>query len=96
MDAFGLDPVLADRYPEEVSGGEIQRFGVISVLLGRPDLILFDESFSAVDFAVREKIWAGIREYRERLGFSVIVVSHDRRWLQRNMDRVVVGKSTSG
>lgn len=95
MDAFQLNPALANRYPEEVSGGEMQRFGVISVLLGRPDLILFDESFSAVDFAVREKIWEVIREYQARLGFSVIVVSHDERWLERNMDRVVVGRCVS-
>lgn len=89
MDDFGLDDQLLQKYPEEVSGGEIQRFGVLSMLLGDPDLILFDESFSSVDSHTRNKIWKVVLQQQKDKNFAVIAVSHDVEWLESAMDRSI-------
>lgn len=86
---FDLGMNLQDKYPGEVSGGEIQRFGVLSLLMGQPDIILFDESFSSVDSETRELIWELILQQQREKGFALITVSHDVEWLYTVMDRCV-------
>ncbi len=85
--ALGLSESYLDRFPDELSGGEIQRMGIISVLMGEPDLILLDESFSSVDFITRENIWHQITQLQMSLGFAILVVSHDIRWLDQTVNR---------
>lgn len=84
---FGLGEDLLNKFPDQVSGGEIQRFGVLSLLMGQPDLILFDESFSSIDIRTRESIWKSILRQQAKKGFALIVVSHDEEWLRSVTDR---------
>lgn len=84
---FGLGEDLPDKFPDQVSGGEIQRFGVLSLLMGQPDLVLFDESFSSVDLRTRESIWKSVLRQQAKKGFALIVVSHDEEWLRSVTDR---------
>ncbi len=88
MELFGLDKAYLDKFPEELSGGEIQRIGIITVLLGKPDLILLDESFASLDQATRETIWGALMQKQRDKLFSLLVVSHDVNWLSANMNRV--------
>lgn len=85
---FGLNRDHMNKYPHELSGGEIQRMGIISVLLGDPDLLMLDESFSSVDQATRQVIWSVLITEQKRKSFSLLVVSHDVVWLRENMNRV--------
>src|SRR5690606_33572238 len=81
LSLFGLSSDDLLKYPNELSGGEIQRMGIISVLLGNPDLILLDESFSSVDQRTRESIWAALTDRQRAFRFGLLVVSHDLGWL---------------
>lgn len=88
MAKFGLDPGFLDRFADELSGGEIQRMGIIATLLGSPDLLLLDESFSSLDYETRVSIWDVLRQEQKSYFFSLLVVSHDTSWLGQIANRV--------
>lgn len=88
LELFGLQTSHLDQYPSGLSGGEIQRMGIISVLPGSPDIILLDESFSSVDEDTRETIWSVLKSLQQKQKFAILVVSHDVKWLRANMDQV--------
>lgn len=88
LDLFGLQLAHLDQYPSGLSGGEIQRLGIISLLPGNPDIILLDESFSSVDEDTRETIWSVLKSLQQDRKFGILVVSHDVKWLRSSMDQV--------
>jgi osmoprotectant transport system ATP-binding protein len=74
----GLDPArVRSRYPAELSGGERQRVGVARALAAEPPLLLMDEPFGAVDPIVREHLQDEFLRIRDRLGTTVVFVTHD-------------------
>jgi len=81
---------LADRRPAALSGGQQQRVAVARALARRPDVLLLDEPFSAVDRATREGLYAEIRSLRAALQMPVVLVTHDMDEAQMLADQVVV------
>ena len=77
FELVNLDPALAGRYPGELSGGQAQRVGVARGLVNRPDIIMMDEPFAAVDPVVRRKLQDEILAIRDRLSTTVLMVTHD-------------------
>jgi osmoprotectant transport system ATP-binding protein len=74
----GLDPSLVrDRYPAQLSGGERQRVGVARAMAAEPPLMLMDEPFGAVDPIVRDRLQDEFLDLHQRLGMTVIFVTHD-------------------
>lgn len=81
---------LADRRPAQLSGGQQQRVALARALARRPDALLLDEPFSAVDRATRERLYGEIIALRAHLGMPVVLVTHDMNEAQLLADRMVV------
>ena len=80
LSLVGLDPEkFAQRYPSELSGGQRQRVGVARALAADPPLLLMDEPFGALDPLTRAALQTEFAELKERLGKTVIFVTHDVR-----------------
>jgi osmoprotectant transport system ATP-binding protein len=78
LDLVGLSPAqFADRYPNELSGGQAQRVGVARALAGDPPVLLMDEPFGAVDPIARGRLQQEFLALQERLHKTVMFVTHD-------------------
>jgi len=91
LDLVGLDPGrFAGRYPSQLSGGERQRVGVARALAAEPPVMLMDEPFAAVDPIVRERLQDEFLRIHERLGMTVLFVTHDIDEAIKMGDRIAV------
>ena len=79
LDLVGLDPSLASRYPRQLSGGQRQRVGVARALAADPHILLMDEPFGALDPITRAELQREFRALQQRLGKTVVFVTHDLR-----------------
>jgi osmoprotectant transport system ATP-binding protein len=80
LSLVGLDSErFADRYPRELSGGQRQRIGVARALAADPPLLLMDEPFGALDPLTRASLQKEFADLKQRLGKTVIFVTHDVR-----------------
>ncbi|MGR3479794.1 ABC transporter ATP-binding protein [Salipiger marinus] len=88
---FGLDPAeFRDRYPQDLSGGQQQRVGVARALASRPDLLLMDEPFGALDPIIRARAQQDLRAIQQKLGSTIMIVTHDMDEAMSLGDRVGV------
>jgi ABC-type cobalamin/Fe3+-siderophores transport system ATPase subunit len=81
---------LAERYLDEMSGGERKRVFLARVLAGRPKLILLDEPLSALDVAHTQQFSKLLRDIVDRTRATVVFASHDLNWAAAYSDRIVV------
>ncbi|GHD43364.1 nitrate ABC transporter ATP-binding protein [Thalassobaculum fulvum] len=70
---------FGDRFPWELSGGMQQRASLCRALIHEPALLMLDEPFAALDAFTREELWCVLRDLWQRIGFTVILVTHDLR-----------------
>lgn len=77
LELMNLDPSLFRRYPAELSGGQAQRVGVARGMVTRPDILIMDEPFGAVDPVVRRSLQRELRALRDTLGATILLVTHD-------------------
>lgn len=80
----------ADRYPTELSGGEVQRVGIARALSLDPPVVLMDEPFGALDPITREHLQREFLEWKRAVGKTIVLVSHDLREAFRLADRVAL------
>jgi len=85
-----LAPELAGRYPHELSGGQRQRVGIARALAPAPDLLVADEPVSSLDVSVRGQILDLLVDLRQRLGLTMLLISHDMAAVERLAGRVAV------
>jgi osmoprotectant transport system ATP-binding protein len=90
MDVVGLDRSLARRYPAELSGGQQQRVGVARALAVRPNILLMDEPFGAVDPIVRADLQQEVLRIQRDTETTIVFVTHDIDEAFLLGDRVVI------
>ena len=73
----GLEPTVVDRYPHELSGGMKQRAVIALALSCQPKLIIADEPTTALDVVIQDQILKEIRKIQNKLGLSLLYISHD-------------------
>jgi NitT/TauT family transport system ATP-binding protein len=78
LKTVGLDG-FGERFPWELSGGMQQRVSLCRALIHEPALLMLDEPFAALDAFTREELWCVLRDLWQKLGFTVILVTHDLR-----------------
>jgi peptide/nickel transport system ATP-binding protein len=90
LETVGLDRAAGDRYPHEFSGGLRQRIVIARALGLDPELIIADETVSALDVSIQAQILDLLRDLRERFHLSLLFITHDLRGAAQLCDRIAV------
>ena len=91
MEMVGLDPAqYLDRYPIQLSGGQLQRIGVARAFATDPDIILMDEPFSALDPITRSGLQDSLVSLQSKMKKTIVFVTHDMDEAVKIADRICI------
>ncbi len=89
LHALNIEPAWLDRYPLELSGGELQRFCIARALHPQTRFLLCDEITAMLDLITQAQIWRFLQEEAGRRGLGLLVASHNGALLERLCTRIV-------
>lgn len=89
LDAFGIERAWLERFPHELSGGELQRFCVARALISGCEYLICDEISTMLDVITQAQIWNVILNEATKRNMGIIAVTHNRHLAQRIATRIV-------
>jgi len=92
LENVGMIPAedFIDRYPHELSGGQRQRVAIAAALSLNPDVLIADEPVSMLDVSMRGQILKLLLELRERMGITIVFITHNLAVAKQMADRIAV------
>lgn len=87
--AFGIENAWLDRFPRELSGGELQRFCVARALMSGADYLICDEISTMLDVITQAQIWNVVLAEAEKRNMGIIAVTHNKHLAERIATRTV-------
>ena len=90
IEMVGIPRTRLKSYPHELSGGMRQRVMIAMALAAEPEVVIMDEPTTALDVVVQREILSEIFDLKDRLGFSVLFITHDLSLLLEIADRVMI------
>ena len=89
IEAMGIKEGWMNRWPSELSGGELQRFCVIRALSPKTRFLIADEMTTMLDAITQAQIWNVVLDYAKKNDIGVVVISHEKALVEKICDRVV-------
>lgn len=90
LERFGIRPVWFDRFPGELSGGELMRFGIVRALLACPRYLVCDEMTAMLDAVTQAELWRAVLDCAEERRLGIVFVSHSPALVRRLATRQVM------
>ena len=90
LDLVGIGASKADRFPHELSGGMKQRAMTAMSLACNPDLVIADEPTTALDVIIEAQVLKVMKELREKLNLSMILISHDLSMIAETCNKIAI------
>ena len=90
LELVGLPVNFTEKYPHELSGGQLQRVGIARAIGMKPDLIICDEITSALDVSIQQQIMELLHDLKHKHDFSNLFITHDLALAERVCDRIYV------
>lgn len=89
MEAMGIKDDWLNRWPTELSGGELQRFCVLRALTSNTKFLIADEMTTMLDAITQAQIWRVVLHYAKEHHIGVVVISHDKALVEQICDHVI-------
>lgn len=89
LELVGLNKNFMDRYPHELSGGQLQRVCIARAVATNPEIILLDEAISSLDASTQTQVMDLLKNLQKEFGFSYIFITHDLPSVTYMCDRVI-------
>ncbi len=93
LEKVGLNSQLADRYPSDLSGGQLQRVAIARALITNPKLVICDEPVSMLDASIQSQVLQLMQDLKQEFKLTYIFITHDLAVAQFFCDRIAVMRS---
>ena len=86
----GLSPEILGKSPFELSGGQKRRVAIAGIMAMQPKILILDEPAAGLDPRGRDEILENLRQYRDKMGTAVVIISHSMEDMAKLCDRIIV------